>query len=63
MGNTIWVDVRGRKKDEIPRDNSIMLRPKSELRLTDRESQSRGCGASLDVREGSMLPKTSSPGA
>lgn len=31
MGDTIWVDVQGRKKDELPRDNSIMLRLKSEL--------------------------------
>ena len=35
----------------------------SELRLTARESRSRGSGASLDAPEGSMLPKTLLPGA
>ena len=36
MGNTIWVDVQGRREDELPRDNSIMLRLKAELdRLSD----------------------------
>jgi hypothetical protein len=31
MGHTIWVDVRGRSKDDVPRDNSIMLRLESQL--------------------------------
>ena len=31
MGDTIWVDVRGRSKDELPHDNSIMLRLKGDL--------------------------------
>ena len=35
----------------------------SELQLTVRESQSQGFGASLDVPESSMLPKTLFPGA
>lgn len=36
VGNTIWVDVQGRRKGELPRDNSIMLRLKDELdRLSD----------------------------
>jgi hypothetical protein len=35
----------------------------SELRLTVRESQSQGFGASLDAPEDSMLPKTLLPGA
>ena len=39
------------------------IRVESELQVTIRESRSRGSGASLDVREGSMLPKTSLPGA
>ena len=38
-------------------------RVESELRLTVRESQSQGFGASLDVREGSMLATTLLPGA
>lgn len=42
MGDTIWVDVHGRKKDELPRDNSIMLRLKSELdELSDQLSVPR----------------------
>jgi hypothetical protein len=35
----------------------------SELQLTDRESQSQGFGASLDVPESSRLTKTLLPGA
>ena len=31
MGNTIWVDVRGRKKKEPLRDNSIMLNLEKQL--------------------------------
>jgi hypothetical protein len=31
MGDTIWVDVRGRPKGELPPDNSIMLRMKDQL--------------------------------
>lgn len=31
MGHTIWVDVRGRSKDDVPQDNSIMLRLESQL--------------------------------
>jgi hypothetical protein len=31
MGNTIWVDVRGRSKDDELQDNSIMLRLEKEL--------------------------------
>jgi hypothetical protein len=31
MGHTIWVDVRGRSKNDLPRDNSIMLRMKDQL--------------------------------
>ena len=37
MGDTIWVDVQGRAKDDLPHDNSIMLRLKNELdRLSDK---------------------------
>jgi hypothetical protein len=37
VGDTIWVDVQGRSKGELPRDNSIMLRLKDELdSLSDR---------------------------
>src|SRR6478672_6638147 len=37
MGDTIWVDVQGRAKDDLPQDNSIMLRLKDELdRLSDK---------------------------
>lgn len=37
MGATIWVDVRGRAKEDLPNDNSIMLRLKDELdRLSDK---------------------------
>jgi hypothetical protein len=39
------------------------IRVESELQLTVRESQSQGFGASLDVPESSMLPKTLFPGA
>jgi hypothetical protein len=39
LGDTIWVDVQGRSKGELPRDNSIMLRLKDELdRLSDKLS-------------------------
>jgi hypothetical protein len=31
MSDTIWVDVRGRSKDDIPQDNSILLRMKDQL--------------------------------
>ena len=31
MSDTIWVDVRGRSKDDVPQDNSIMLRLESQL--------------------------------
>lgn len=31
MSDTIWVDVRGRSKDDLPQDNSIMLRMKDQL--------------------------------
>lgn len=31
MGHTIWVDVEGRAANELPNDNSIMLRLKDEL--------------------------------
>ncbi len=47
-----------------PRTRRIRaIRVESELRLTVLESQSQGFGASLDVREGSMLPTTLLPGA
>jgi hypothetical protein len=37
MGHTLWVDVRGRSKNEIPGDNSIMLRMQEELdRLSEK---------------------------
>ena len=39
------------------------IRVESELQLTIRELRSRGSGASLDVPESSMLPKTLFPGA
>jgi hypothetical protein len=39
------------------------IRVESELQLTIRELRSRGSGASLDVREGSMLAMTLLPGA
>ena len=42
MGDTIWVDVQGRRKDDLPRDNSIMLRLKAELdELSDKLGVSR----------------------
>jgi hypothetical protein len=31
MGDTIWVDVRGRSREDVPPDNSIMLRLKDQL--------------------------------
>jgi hypothetical protein len=31
MGDTIWVDVEGRAKSDVPSDNSIMLRLDKEL--------------------------------
>ena len=31
MGDTIWVDVEGRAEDELPSDNSIMLRLEKQL--------------------------------
>lgn len=31
MGHTIWVDVQGRAKNDLPCDNSIMLRLKDQL--------------------------------
>jgi hypothetical protein len=31
MSDTIWVDVRGRSKDDVPQDNSIMLRLEIQL--------------------------------
>lgn len=31
MSDTIWVDVEGRTEEELPSDNSIMLRLKNEL--------------------------------
>jgi hypothetical protein len=31
MGDTLWVDVCGRSKDDYPQDNSIMLRMKDQL--------------------------------
>ena len=31
MSETIWVDVRGRSKEDLPQDNSIMLRLKDQL--------------------------------
>jgi DSBA-like thioredoxin domain len=47
-----------------PRPRRIRaIRVESELRLTARESRSRGSGASLDVREDSMLAMTLLPGA
>jgi hypothetical protein len=42
---------------------SVQIRVESELQLTIRELRSRGSGASLDVREGSMLAMTLLPGA
>ena len=39
------------------------IRLESELQLTIRELRSQGFGASLDVREGSMLAMTLLPGA
>jgi hypothetical protein len=42
VGDTIWVDTQGRRKAELPRDNSIMLRLKDELdRLSDKLSVSK----------------------
>lgn len=36
VGDTIWVDVKGREKGDVPRDNSMMLRLKDELdRVSD----------------------------
>ena len=47
-----------------PRTRRIRaIRVESELQLTIRESRSRGFGASLDVREDSMLARTLLPGA
>jgi hypothetical protein len=31
MGHTIWVDVQGRAEDDVPSDNSIMLRLEEQL--------------------------------
>lgn len=31
MGDTIWVDIEGRKSGELPKDNSILLRLDKEL--------------------------------
>ena len=31
MGDTIWVDVQGRAEDDLPSDNSIMLRLERQL--------------------------------
>ena len=31
MGNTLWVDVEGRAKDDLPGDNSIMLQVMNSL--------------------------------
>jgi hypothetical protein len=31
MGDTIWVDVQGRAEDELPSDNSLMLRLQDQL--------------------------------
>jgi hypothetical protein len=31
MGDTIWVDMQGRSKEELPSDNSIMLQLKDDL--------------------------------
>jgi hypothetical protein len=31
MGDTIWVDVQGRGEDDLPSDNSIMLRLEKQL--------------------------------
>jgi hypothetical protein len=31
MGNTIWVDVRDRSMNDVPQDNSIMLRLEGQL--------------------------------
>jgi hypothetical protein len=31
MGNTIWVGIRDQAKDDLPQDNSIMLRMEKEL--------------------------------
>jgi hypothetical protein len=31
MSDTIWVDVHGRSKGDLPRDNTIMLKMKSQL--------------------------------
>ena len=42
---------------------SVQFASSPELRFTVRESQSQGFGASLDVREGRMLPTTLLPGA
>ena len=42
---------------------SVPIRVEAELRLTVRESQSQGFGASLDALEGSTLPKTLLQGA
>jgi len=37
MGHTIWVDVRGRSEDVVPRDNSILLRLEGQVdRLSTR---------------------------
>ena len=37
MGDTIWVDVQGRGKDDLPSDNSLMLRLEDQLaRLSER---------------------------
>jgi hypothetical protein len=52
MGDTIWVDVQGRAKDDLPHDNSIMLRLKDEL---DRLSDKLGVPKLSDFHDYSVL--------
>ena len=52
MGATIWVDVQGRAKDDLPHDNSIMLRLKDEL---DRLSDKLGVPKLSDFHDYSVL--------
>ena len=52
MGDTIWVDVRGRSKSEVPADNSMLLRFKDDL---DRLSKKLGVARLSDFHDYSAL--------
>ncbi len=50
MGDTIWVDTQGRGKDELPSDNSIMLRFREELdNLSDKLRVSKAYSSFMTI--------------